>query len=96
MGLNKWLGFLCGLLFGVMVTACASAVFPYKYYGLDLKDQRLTGPTSSDDLDLAVCNSTAVDQAPCTAMMTDAFLALKKSYKDLQNELIACQQGKSG
>lgn len=94
MGLiRKFKGFIAGACMGFLLAACASE-FPYKYYGLDLKAQKLRGPTAVFDIDLSVCNATANDDAPCTAMMTDAFLQMKKAYKDMQAQLIACEQGR--
>ena len=37
MAMNKH--FLAGMLMGLGLAACAGASFPYKYYGLDLKDK---------------------------------------------------------
>ena len=90
MELNKH--FACGLLLGLGLAACAGASFPYHYYGVDLKDGKLLGPTSQDDLDLAVCDATSSDASPCTAMMTSDYLALKQEYLSLENQLNDCQQ----
>lgn len=92
MGLNRIVGFLCGIAFGVLVTACASAVFPYHYYGLDLKGGKLLGPSPDQDLLLENCDATPSDASPCVAMMSPAFLELKKDYLDTKNQLISCQQ----
>lgn len=91
MGMNKILGFFSGLIFGVMVTACATATFPYHYFGLDLKDGKLLGPTEADDLPLAECNATATDASPCTVIKAATMLELKRDYLDTKNALIACQ-----
>jgi hypothetical protein len=92
MGLVKKLsGFIFGVGLGFLVAACATE-FPYKYYGLSLEDKTLKGPTQADDLSLDVCKASPSSAAPCIAMMSDAFLEMKKRYKDLQSELIACQQ----
>lgn len=85
-----------GILFGLMLAACAGATFPYKYYGIDLEDSKLLGPKPSDDVELAVCKATAGNQAPCVAMMSDEFLSLKKDYMDAQNQLSACQHQLAG
>jgi hypothetical protein len=91
MAMNKH--FLAGMLMGLGLAACAGASFPYKYYGLDLKDQKLLGPTTADDLSLAAsCDATATNQSPCVAMLSDAFLSLKQDYLDIQNQLNTCQQ----
>lgn len=92
MGLKRFLGFICGVTFGVLVTACASAVFPYHYYGLNLKDGLLMGPTAADDLPIAECNATATDASPCSVVKTAAMLELKRDYIDTKNALIACEQ----
>jgi len=92
MGLKNYKSLFLGIVLGFMVSACASAVFPYHYYGLDLKDGKLLGPTEADNVDLAVCNATSADQSPCIAMITSSFLEMKKDYKDTKNQLIACQQ----
>lgn len=84
--------FAIGVLFGLSLAACAGATFPYHYYGIDLKDGKLLGPTADKDLDLSVCQATATDQSPCVGMMTDAFLQLKTDYIDTKNQLVACQQ----
>lgn len=83
--------FAIGVLLGLSLAACAGATFPYKYYGIDLVGQKLHGPTVNDDLDLTVCDATSIDKSPCTAMMSDAFRALKQDYMDTQNALVACQ-----
>jgi hypothetical protein len=82
--------FIAGVCLGIGLMACAAA-FPYKYYGLDLKDQKLLGPTPADDLPLSDCDATASNAAPCVGMMSDAFLALKQDYLDIQNQLNDCQ-----
>lgn len=85
--------FLAGMGLGLLLAACAGASFPYKYYGVDLSDSLLLGPTPSDDLSLLQsCMPTATDKSPCTGMLTDAFLAMKQDYIDTKNQLIACQQ----
>lgn len=83
---------LCaGILIGLLLAACAGATFPYKYYGVDLVDSALLGPTPKDDLKFEVCAVTATDKSPCTAMMTDVFLAMKQDYLDKANQLNDCQ-----
>lgn len=89
---RKLLAFVCGLIFGATVTACATATFPYHYFGLDLKEGKLLGPTAADDLPLATCDASVADQSPCVAMMSAAFLEMKKDYLDTKNALIACQK----
>jgi hypothetical protein len=85
--------FAAGIAMGLLLAACAGASFPYKYYGVDLIDQKLLGPTPADDLSLlAECSPTAANAAPCTGMLTDAFLALKQDYLDKENQLNNCQQ----
>lgn len=88
---NMWI-FSLGIGCGLILAACATS-FPYKYYGVDLKDQKLLGPTPADDLPLTTCEQTSVDASPCTALITSSFLDLKKSYKDCQDALSACQHG---
>lgn len=83
--------FAVGVLSGILLAACAGATFPYKYYGIDMKDGKLLGPTAQDDLALSVCDATASNQSPCVGMMSDAFLSLKQDYLDTQTQLIACQ-----
>lgn len=94
MGLTKQ--FALGLLLGLSLAACAGATFPYHYYGVDLKNAKLLGPTASDDVELSVCQATASDQSPCTAMLTADYLTLKGDYLNTKNELIACQQQLAG
>ena len=84
--------FAAGIAMGLMLAACAGVSFPYHYYGLDLKDQKLLGPTIQDDVDLAVCDATSADQSPCTAMMTSDYMALKQDYLNTKNQLNDCQQ----
>lgn len=84
--------FILGLLLGIFVAACAGATFPYHYYGLDLADQKLLGPTTADDLLLSVCLANSADASPCTAMMTADYLALKADYLNTKNDLNDCQQ----
>lgn len=84
---------IAGFGLGLIVSACATT-FPYKYWGLDLKDQELLGPTPSDDRPIAICTASAADASPCTVMMTSTLLALKKDYEDTKDALIACQQAK--
>jgi hypothetical protein len=83
--------FIIGVLLGLSLAACAGAAFPYKYYGLDLVDKKLLGPTPTDDLDLSVCDAIASNRSPCIAVMGDAMMALKQDYLDTKNQLIDCQ-----
>lgn len=94
MGLTKkpmLVGFLLGVLF---LLGCAA--FPYKYYGLDAKsyDGMLRGPTDKDDIPLAVCTPDAQNKGKCFVMLAADYLLLKKEYKNLINQLAACQHGK--
>lgn len=82
---------IIGILIGLSLAACAGATFPYKYYGVDLADSKLLGPTKPDDLEFEVCAVTATDKSPCTAMMTDVFLAMKQDYLDCKNQLSDAQ-----
>jgi hypothetical protein len=88
---KRFLGFICGVTFGILVTACATATFPYHYFGLDLKGEMLRGPTALDDLPLAECNATATDASPCTVVKAATMLELKRDYIDTKNALIVCQ-----
>lgn len=81
-----------GFGLGMIVMACATP-FPFKYYSIDLKDHKLLGPSSADDLLLSVCDATDADKAPCFAMERPQFLDLKKAYVDCQDALVACQHG---
>jgi hypothetical protein len=85
-------GFVVGIILGLTLAACASATFPYKYYGIDLADKKLLGPTAPDDVSLSVCEATPNDASPCVAMLTDQYLILKDDYLNTKNQLIACQQ----
>lgn len=91
---NAIYGFLIGASTALLASACATNPFPYNFYTVDLKDQKLQGPTSGDypDLPLSVCEATAVSQSPCVAMMTDQYFQLQENYENLQNELVACQK----
>ncbi len=85
--------FAAGIGVGLMVAACAGVQFPYKYYGVDLVDQKLLGPTAVDDLSLLTeCSATATDASPCSAMLTSQMLALKQDYISTKEQLISCQQ----
>jgi len=85
--------FAAGIGIGLCLAACAGASFPYHYYGVDLSDSLLRGPSAADDLSLsATCLPTASDAAPCTGMITSAFLALKQDYINTKNELSDCQR----
>lgn len=92
MGIKSYKGLLIGIVLGFMVSACATAVFPYKYYPLNLAGGLLEGPTHADDLPLSECNATATDASPCTVVKAAAMLELKRDYIDTKNALIACQQ----
>jgi hypothetical protein len=85
--------FIAGLGLGLLLAACAGASFPYHYYGIDLSDSLLKGPTTQDDLSLsATCMPTSGDASPCTGILTSEFLALKQDYINTKNELNSCQQ----
>lgn len=85
--------FAAGIGMGLLLAACAGAQFPYKYYGVNLATDTLQGPTPADDLGLITqCTANPSDGSPCTAMLTDAFLALKQDYINTKNELNNCQQ----
>jgi hypothetical protein len=91
---HAYLAFIIGVLLGSAVVACATNPFPYNYYGVDLKDQKLLGPSSGayPDLPLATCDATAVSASPCVGMLTTTLETLKVNYEDLQDQLIACQK----
>lgn len=85
--------FAAGIGLGLLLAACAGAQFPYQYYGMDLTDQKLLGPTAADDLSLlTTCQATASDASPCSAMLTSEMLALKQDYINTKNQLNDCQQ----
>ena len=83
--------FVAGFCLGISLMACCGATFPYHYYGIDLKDQKLLGPTTQGDLPLTDCAASAANESPCIGMMSDAFLSLKQDYLNIQNELNNCQ-----
>lgn len=90
-----YLGFIAGCVFGMVLIACSTTnPFPYNYYGVDLKDQKLLGPTSGayPDLPLEVCDPTQTSFAPCMAMLSTTLEQLKSNYENIQNELIECQK----
>jgi hypothetical protein len=83
-----------GVGFCLCIAGCAAVTFPYKYYGLSASDYNgtLLGPTQSDDVNLQVCAPTSTNAAPCTVMLTDAYLQLKEDYLDKVNQLNDCQK----
>lgn len=91
---NLSIGFLIGLIFSVAIAACATNPFPYNYYGVDLKNQKLLGPASGayPDLPLSTCDATAASASPCVGMLTTTLETLKTSYEDIQDQLIECQK----
>jgi hypothetical protein len=89
-GLTKQLAL--GILLGLSLAACAGVSFPYKYYGIDLPENKFRGPTEQDDEDISRCLPTATDKSPCTGMFTEIFLEMKKDYIETKNQLITCQQ----
>jgi hypothetical protein len=91
---NISIGFLIGLIFSVAIAACATNPFPFDYYGVDLKDQKLLGsPTwGYPDLPLSTCDATAASASPCVGMLTTTLEQLKTSYEDIQDQLIECQK----
>ena len=88
------IGFLIGLIFSVVIAACATNPFPYDYYTVDLTDQKLLGPSSGayPDLPLSACAPSETSKAPCIGLLTPTFEQLQKAYLDLQDQLIACQK----
>lgn len=84
-----------GFLVGILITACVSSTFPFKYYALDANsyDGKLVGPISSQDLLLKMCSPSDADKAPCMVLFTSEFLRLKESYMKCQVDLSAAQRG---
>jgi hypothetical protein len=95
--LKSYFAGLGSALFGMLIlNACASFGFPYKYYAMDADNYHgaLRGPKPKDDLDLALCAPTESNKAPCIVMFTKDYLNLKKEYLDLGNRLIECEQSR--
>lgn len=84
-----------GFAIGLLLEGCAHATFAYKYYGLDAVsyDGTLSGPTAPQDQSLKLCQPTLADKSPCVVMLSTEFLRLKGDHLNLENELVACQQG---
>jgi len=93
MGRVKLLG---AFLLGVIVSACASPIFPYRFYGLDAVnyDGTLKGPKPAQDLNLKECQPpiTQPDKAMCMVVKTQDYLLLRNDYLGCKVELEACQR----
>lgn len=79
---------------GIVFSACATPIFPYNYYAVDLPEQKLLGPASGayGDQELAICEPNTVSKAPCIGMLTPDFLQLKQKYLDLEQQVIDLQK----
>jgi hypothetical protein len=84
-----------GFTVGLILSACVSANFPFKYYTLEAAsyDGKLLGPHSDKDLLLAMCTPTEMDRGPCIVLFTSEFLRLKDAYLKCQVDLDAVSRG---
>jgi hypothetical protein len=84
-----------GFISGLILSACVSATFPFKYYTLEAKsyEGRLLGPIADKDLLLSMCSPSEADKAPCMVLFTSEFLRLKDAYLKCQVDLEAAARG---
>lgn len=100
MGLRGRVVVVCVAVFSLF--ACASAAFPYKYYGLDLAGGRLLGPNDKDDLPLTLCDVADEDDtgrgkplSKCWVVFPDELRRMKTDYIETIERLKECEQGKN-
>lgn len=99
MGMQKQTGprgvsFVIGVSLATLLWGCVSAIFPYKYYGIQMAtwDGRLLGKTPADDLDLKMCMPTNGNLAPCSIIFNSDLQRLIVDYKDKENQIIYLQR----
>ena len=79
----------------LMILGCATAGISYRYYGISgvsFDQGKLLGPSEIDDIPLSKCAPSGESKTPCVVMFSDEFLAFKKDYLDLKQQLIDCQK----
>ena len=82
--------FALGTGFGLVLISCAS--FSYQYYGLDLPNQKLLGPTEKEDKPLTVCNPNDTANFPCVVLFQDEFFKLAQENAELKERLKDCEE----
>lgn len=86
---------ILGILVGIVVSACGTPAFNYKFYALDSTSYVgwLRGPKPENDLDLRECEPHSGNKAPCMVVKTRDYLILKKDYLDTKIALETCERG---
>ena len=74
----------------IAMSSCASA-FPYKWYGIDVDNQKLLGSEPKNDLPLTVCRPDVPSRGECVVMFTDEFDRLASDYADKAARLKKCE-----
>lgn len=73
------------------LASCASA-FPYKWYGIDVDNQKLLGPKPEQDLPLSVCRGEPAQTGKCVALTSDEFSKLMEDYLEKTERLKNCEK----
>lgn len=78
----------------LLLSGCAGAVFPYKYYGLNAENYSgaLYGPTVREDLNLMTCAPDDVSRGKCIVILKDEFYRLKNDFLTMRFQLKELQK----
>lgn len=92
MGSMKY--FIFGISIGLMVTACAGVVWPYKFYHLSGNNfsGTLLGPKETDDIAFSECRPVNGKQR-CVVVFYTELQKLVTDYKQTKQALYDCQRG---
>jgi hypothetical protein len=96
MGLKKITSYAWGVTTGVvamiMVAACATPSFSYKWYPYDIKNHKLMGDQPKNDLGDSVCGAVPGSNFPCIIMLEKDFFPMQKDYLNTKQQLMDCQK----
>lgn len=92
--MNK--NFIYGVLISSLFYLGCAVTFPYKHYGLDAQsyEGKLLGPKPTQDIDLKICKPDEQVSGKCIVMLGDDFHKMKADFKNLVEQLKACQSGR--
>lgn len=76
----------------VLSPGCSHTI-PFKYYGLnaDSYEGMLLGPSSKEDVNLAICEPDKDHATKCVVFEVEEFMKFKLDYLDMKNRLKYCE-----
>lgn len=74
------------------VSSCSTPQFNYRWYGLDVDNQKLLGPVPTMDLPITMCKADEIQKGKCAVFFVDEFDRLRNDYIQMAVRLRECEK----